>query len=255
MRSFAIGAVIVLASYGLVAIAAAAVAEGETCGPSGSWSRCLVLENGGVHLGLSRRESSEPGPAAASDARRDTSNPLQIGAAFCAGANAAASGGASREVAALCRGIAVPVAPGRDLIRQAFKELPLYRGAIRTDPATLTLVNLETYFWCADAANRDCTTIGEAEKRITLLGQQVRIRPQILDYTWDFGDGTGQRITDGKATHEYRHATTATITLTLTWTADYALGNGPFQPINDTTTTTSPPRLLPIREAQAVIVR
>ena len=50
-------------------------------------------------------------------------------------------------------------------------------------------------------------------------------------------------------------ATTATVTLTLTWTADYALAGGAFQPVDDTTTTTSPPRALPVREAQAVLVR
>ena len=149
---------------------------------------------------------------------------------------------------------ALPVAPSRDQIRTAFRELPLYRGAIRTDPATFTLVNLETYFWCGDAAGRDCATVGQGEQVITLLGQQVRIRPRIVDYGWDFGDGAGQRISAGRARHLYRHAGAVTVTLTLTWTADYALGAGTFQPIDDTTTTTSPPRTLPVREAQAVIV-
>ena len=118
----------------------------------------------------------------------------------------------------------------------------------------MTLVNLETYFWCGDDAGRDCEAIGEGERRITLLGQPVRIRPKILSYTWDFGDGTGQEITSGRAAHTYRHAGQVTVTVTLTWTADYALGSGGFQPIDDTTTTTSPPRVLPVREAQTVIV-
>jgi hypothetical protein len=48
---------------------------------------------------------------------------------------------------------------------------------------------------------------------------------------------------------------TADITLTLTWTADYAVGTGTFQPIGDTTTTTSPARALPVREAESVIVK
>ena len=147
------------------------------------------------------------------------------------------------------------MAPSPEQIRRAFKELPLYRGAIRTDPPTFTLVNLETYFWCGDAAGRGCDVIGEGERTITLLGQRVRIRPRIVDYAWDFGDGTGQRFSGGRAQHTYRHAETATVTLTLTWTADYALAGGAFQPIDDTTTTASPPRTLPVREAQAVLVR
>jgi hypothetical protein len=88
---------------------------------------------------------------------------------------------------------------------------------------------------------------------VTLLGQPVRIRPRIVGYRWSFGDG--QESAGQRAAHTYRHATTATVTLTLTWTADYALAGGTFQPVNDTTTTTSPPRALPVREAQAVLVK
>jgi hypothetical protein len=129
----------------------------------------------------------------------------------------------------------------------------LYRGRIRTDPETLTLVNLETYFWCGDEAGRDCAALGEGERTITLLGQPIRIRPRIVGYQWDFGDG--QQGTGQRAAHTYAHSTTATVTLRLTWTADYAVAGGAFQPVDDTTTTTSPPRELPVREAQAVLVR
>lgn len=218
---------------------------------------CASANDGAIRVGVGHRDrASRSSPQNRRAGGRDFSA-LQMGAAFCAdaGADAAASGGTSPEIAALCRGfVALPVAPSRDQIRTAFRELPLYRGQIRTDPAEFTLVNLETYFWCGDAAGRDCATLGEGERSITLLGQQVRIRPRIVDYAWDFGDGAGQRITAGKAAHTYRHADPVQITLTLTWTADYALAGGPFQPIDDTTTTSSPPRTLPVREAQAIIM-
>jgi len=178
-------------------------------------------------------------------------------AAFCvdASANAAAAGGVSTEVGFLCHGFAaLPIIPGREQVLTAFRELALYRGAIQTDPRTSTLVNLETYFWCGDAA-RTCDLIGEGERAVTLLGQPVRIRPRILSYDWDFGDGGTQQITTGKAAHTYQHAMTADVTLTLTWTADYAVGASAFQAIGDTTTTTSPARALPVREAESVIVR
>lgn len=129
----------------------------------------------------------------------------------------------------------------------------MYRGAVRTDPEWATLVNLETYFWCGDGP-RTCETIGEGERTVTLLGQPVRIRPRILFYDWRFGDGAAARLTAGKAAHTYAHAGTVDVTVTLTWTADYAVGGGAFQAIGDTTTTTSPPRALPVREAEAVIV-
>lgn len=179
--------------------------------------------------------------------------------AFCldTAANAAASGSATQTIVDLCHGFAaLPVAtPSRAQVSTAFRELALYRGAIQTDPRTSTLVNLETYFWCGDAGGRACELIGEGERTVTLLGQPVRIRPRILSYDWDFGDGGTQQITTGKAAHTYQHAMTADVTLTLTWTADYAVGAGAFQAIGDTTTTTSPARALPVREAESVIVR
>ena len=156
----------------------------------------------------------------------------------------------------LCAGFGARIvaAPSRDQVLRAFRELPLYRGAIRTDPGLFTLVNLETYFWCADTAGRGCDLVGEGEQQVTLLGQPVRIRPRIVSYAWDFGDGAGDRVAAGRAAHTYERAGTAAVTLTLTWTADYAVGGGGFQPIGDTTTTTSPPRALPVREAEAVVV-
>ena len=68
-----------------------------------------------------------------------------------------------------------------------------------------------------------------------------------------FGDGTIIETAD-RAAHTYLHAGDRTVTLTLTWTADYAIGTGQLAPIDDTTTTTSAPRILPVREAQTVIV-
>jgi hypothetical protein len=180
-----------------------------------------------------------------------------MGAAFCAdaSANAAASGGVAQEVAALCQGFApVRIIPSRDQVLRAFEELPLYEGAVRTDPGVFTLVNLETFFWCADTAGRGCDLLGEGERTVTLLGQAVRIRPRIVGFDWDFGDGSGQHVATGRAAHTYPHSGTAAVRVTLTWTADYSVGNGAFAPIGGTTTTTSPTRDLPVREAEAVIV-
>lgn len=136
---------------------------------------------------------------------------------------------------------------------RAFKELPLYKGMIQTAPRRATLVNFETHFWCGDDQGRTCTELGEGEQRLTLLGQPVRILPKIITYSWSFGDGTIIETAD-RAAHTYLHAGDRTVTLTLTWTADYAIGTGQLAPIDDTTTTTSAPRILPVREAQTVIV-
>lgn len=156
---------------------------------------------------------------------------------------------------ALCGGVpeAAPVAPTQAMILRAFRELPLYRGAIRTDPVGWTLVNLDTYFWCGDSAERSCAEIGQPERRVTLLGQQVRIRPRIVAYTWSFGDGSADRGGD-RVRHAFRRSGTTAVRLTLTWTAEYAVGGAAFQPISGTTTTTGPPLTLPVREARSVLV-
>ena len=88
-----------------------------------------------------------------------------------------------------------------------------------------TLVNLETYFWCGDAT-QDLRAIGEgradghparaggadpaADRRLRL---ELRRRQR-------------QRVTAGKAAHTYAHAGHRDVSVTLTWTADYAVGGG-----------------------------
>lgn len=227
------------------------------CGPL-TQQPCWEAENGKIGVGLSDREL---GRESASPTRLERRPKRAIdraaaNAAFCRDANADAAAGfaVAREVVALCRGI-IPLAvgPGREDVVRAFRELPLYRGEIRTEPRLATLVNLETYFWCGDQRGRTCQLVGEGERTVTLLGRPVRIRPKIVAYSWAFGDGT-EVETEGRAAHTYAHAGEHTVTLTLTWTADYAVGEGALQPIEDTTTTTSPPRILPVREAQTVIV-
>jgi len=232
-------------------------AADEGCDITSSPSSCVEASEGSIDVGVTERQASEPGSALPAISRQKSVD--EMAAAFCGDATATSVAGPGwpQVIVELCgfTGARVATAPTPAQIRRAFRELPLYRGEIRTDPETLTLVNLETYFWCGDATGRGCAAIGEGERTVTLLGQRVRIRPRIVGYAWSFGDGTGQEVTGGRAAHTYRRALLATVTLTLTWTADYALGGGAFQPIGDTTTTTSPPRLLPVREAQAVIVR
>jgi hypothetical protein len=233
-----------------------ALAEG--CDILSSPATCVAAEEGNINVGrIEKRGDSEPIKSAGSYSN-GSAELTAATQAFCADAtaNAVNSGGAPQAIVDLCGflGARVVVVPSREEVLRAFEELGLYRGAIRTDPGVATLVNLETYFWCADDGGRGCDVVGEGERTVTLLGQPVRIRPRIVSYAWDFGDGAGQDSDGGRVVHTYAHAGTATVTLTLTWTADYAVGAGGFQPIGGTTTTTSPARALPVREAEAVIV-
>jgi hypothetical protein len=133
----------------------------------------------------------------------------------------------------------------------AFREVGLYRGAVRSDPERVSFVHLETYFWCGDGG-ATCAALGEAERTVTLLGQTVRIRPRIVGYEWRFGDGSSQRVTAGTVAHTYGRSGAMAVSVTLTWTADYTVGGGGFREIGGTTTTTSPVRVLPVQEAETV---
>lgn len=145
--------------------------------------------------------------------------------------------------------------PTRGQVATAFREVGLLRGVVWSDPRERTVVNLETYFWCGDAGGQTCEAAGEAERTVPVLGQGVRVRPRIVSYTWDFGDGGSAVVGPGeRVAHTYRSAGVVDVRVTLTWTADYAVGGGAFQPIGDTTTTASAVRVLPVREAEAVIV-
>ena len=237
-----------------------AVADDGGCSATGSIAGCLGEKNGTIDVTGEERQRGQKGSVGVEARSSGKASAEAIAmAAYCrdaaANASAAATAAAFTEIVPLCQGLAAlpPAPPTRAQVFTAFRELDLYRGIIQTDPRTATLVNLETYFWCGDAG-RTCELIGEGERTVTLLGQPVRIRPRIVSYEWDFGDGATQAITTGRAEHTYAHALTANITLTLTWTADYSVAAGAFQPIGDTTTTTSPARALPVREAESVIV-
>jgi hypothetical protein len=137
--------------------------------------------------------------------------------------------------------------------------LPLYRGQIHTEPAGWTLVNLPTRLWCADPAGRPCARVGGRPHTVVLLGRPVRIRPRVVGFAWRFGDGTTAAVPagvagDGRVRHVYRARAAVTVTVTLTWAADYAVAGGAFRPIPGATTTTSPPLTLPVRQARPVLV-
>jgi hypothetical protein len=246
-----------------VSAASSAPAKGSECDISSTVSTCFGDRDGTVIVRADKRhkgaagQSGRPGRPATHRSSR-TIDPA-LAACLDARAEAAAAGRAvPGEVGAIC-GVAAPPAPAAvvtpDQVLRAFRELPLYRGGIRTDPRNWTLVNLETYFWCGDVAGRTCALLGQGEQTVVLLGQPVRIRPRIVSYGWEFGDGAVQTVGGGqRATHVYRAVAPAAVRVTLTWTAEFSVGGGPFAAIGGTTTTTSPAVVLPVRQARPVLV-
>jgi hypothetical protein len=246
--------------------------NGDPCDIASDENACGRVSDGAIMIGTETgsRQPELRGPVdGVGKASRRALSPQELSVArqiavmcMTAQVNAAARGSAlPPEVAALCAPAPAAPAPApapvvitAGMVLRAFRELPLYRGAIRTDPVGWTLVNLDTYFWCADGGGQSCADLGEPEQVITLLGRQVRIRPHVTAYTWRFGDGTAETADAGRVTHVYRSGTTAVVTVTLSWSAEYSVGGGGFQPIGGTTTTTSEPLVLPVREARPVLV-
>jgi hypothetical protein len=220
---------------------------------------CAAAHDGNLQVGLRERRRSSPGRVSVESTTRSETSSTDawnlMGEAFCADANAdAATTVGLPPIQALCGFLPVGrarVVPGRADVLAAFREIGLYRGAVRSDPERVSSVNLETYFWCGDGAGT-CAALGEGERTVTLLGQAVRIRPRIVGYEWRFGDGSSQHVTAGRVAHTYGRPGAMAVSVTLTWTADYALAGGGFRAVGGTTTTTSPVRVLPVQETQTV---
>lgn len=232
--------------------------SGGSCSATGSIAGCLGDRNGTIDVGGEIHRRGRQGHDSRPDDAGATNLEAEATTAYCAdaaaNADAATTVGALAEIVPLCgfaprRGVVAP--PSQDQVLAAFREVGLYRGAVRSDPERVSFVNLETYFWCGDG-EATCAALGEGERTVTLLGQAVRIRPRIVGYEWRFGDRSSQRVTAGRVAHIYGRAGAMPVSVTLTWTADYAVGGGGFRAIGGTTTTSSPVRVLPVQETETV---
>jgi len=255
--------IVMMASFisHMISSAAFASAEGDSGGGVFDRQGTVRAADGSLkvhvrvgHIEPRSRKGSGGGGPLTPTTKEESGQDSALGAEFCAGAVVADATNGAPAIEALCGLLPVGRAagvPGRAQVLAAFRELGLYRGAVRSDPGRVSFVNLETYFWCGDG-RETCATLGEGERTVTLLGQAVRIRPRIVGYEWRFGDGSGRRVTAGRVAHTYGRAGVMPVSVTLTWTADYAVGGGGFRAIGGTTTTTSPVRLLPVQEAETV---
>ena len=163
--------------------------------------------------------------------------------------------GRRRRSRHLCRGfVAVAaVAPSLDQVRRAFRELPLYSGG---DPdGSVRRSRWSTWRRISGAATQPAAA---APTSVRVERSDHPAGPAGADPAPDRDLRVGLRRRHRPADHQRASAAhlparrrPRPCSVTLTWTADYALAGGAFQPIGDTTTTTSPPRILPVREAQA----
>lgn len=145
------------------------------------------------------------------------------------------------------------------MIQQAFAQVPVPSSQIVVQPPDgETLVNFPTIY---------STEAPSFVESLTLLGQQVDLYISPASYTWVHGDGTTQTTDDpGQAwqrgldmsaylSHEYdQTANGLDLRVDVTWTADFRVNGGAWQPVNGTVSVTGPSEQLDVLEADPLLV-
>lgn len=157
-----------------------------------------------------------------------------------------------------------PVVTVASVVATAFQSVPVPKPVLGVQPpGGETLVNIETVF-AADATPFTST--------VTLLGQAVTLAITPLSFAWTHGDGTSRTtatggrplspaeadrgvVPDTAITHTYRTPSTVTVSVAVTWTATWRVGNGPAQPVPGSVTTQSAPQALAVLEAAPQLTR
>ena len=135
---------------------------------------------------------------------------------------------------------------------QAFQRIPLPHLRSVTQPDEKTLVNFDTIFY-VDA--------DQFQRTLTLLGRRVTLAITPSTFTWHHGDGTSSVTGDPGAPYPskdvvYRYQKahrTVAHSVTIVWTARYRVGNGPWQDVPGSVSTTGPTTDLRIAEATPVL--
>ena len=159
----------------------------------------------------------------------------------------------------------VSLLPGRPVlgmgqILAAFHNTPWSKPTVHIQPeGNVTLVTLPTYFaveW-PEAGFQP----GEADT-LTMLGQQVQIRPTLDSFSYVFGDGTtlgptrsaGGPYPGGDITHTYPTAGTYNTHVDITFGGEFSISGGAWVPIPDTVTVAGPLQPLTVKTARARLV-
>jgi hypothetical protein len=120
------------------------------------------------------------------------------------------------------------------------------------------LVNLDTYYGVAWPV--EGVAPGQVAT-VTLLGHTVRIRPKVVEYEYDFGDGQRERTADpggpypgGNVRHLYQRVGPVMVGVAATYTADFSVDGGAFRGLDDTVRIAGPTRTLQVLQARAQLV-
>lgn len=146
------------------------------------------------------------------------------------------------------------------MIADAFHHTPFAKPTATIQPVGgRTLVTLDTYVqlvWDQHGFAPGSTD------NLTMLGHTVALRPQARTFAYHFGDGatigptpsTGGPYPIGDVKHPYSRAGRYQITITATYTADYSIDGGPWNPLNDTVDIPGPPSPIDVHTATNELV-
>ena len=146
-----------------------------------------------------------------------------------------------------------PAAVEPVITAEDFRRLPLPAAAIEVQPPNRrTLINVPTNLY-AGAETVILPT--------TVLGQAVRVRATPQRFHWNYGDGSARTTTDPGApypdlqtAHTYLEPGTRTLGLSTTYSGEYSVGGGGWQPIDGVATVDSPGTALVVLAAQNRLV-
>jgi hypothetical protein len=144
-------------------------------------------------------------------------------------------------------------------VRRAFREVDFARPRLASQPqGGWALVNLDTYY--AVSWPGEGVAPGEVAT-VNLLGHTVVIRPKVVEYEYDFGDGEVRRTPDaggpypdGNVRHLYRRVGPVTVGVTARYSADFSVDGSGFRALDDTVRIAGPTRELQVYQARAQLV-
>ena len=136
-------------------------------------------------------------------------------------------------------------------MEREFKRVVVLKGVAQVSPAPDTLVNVETRFATDAPASYDIP--------LTILGQTVVITATAGSWTWHFGDGSTERVSDkasrGSTVHTYNRAGPRGAFVVIEWTGTYRIGGDPaVRQVKGTATTTGDPAPVAVRTARTELV-
>lgn len=147
-------------------------------------------------------------------------------------------------------------------LKAEFLRTPWAQPTIKIEPrGEVTLVNLTTFY--SVAWSKDGYQPGEARSR-TLLGIPVQLRPRLIGFRYDFGDGArfgpttsaGGGYPDGEVVHTYREPGIYSARVVTTLGAEFSVdGGASWDRIPATVDVPGPPTDITVKEAKAVLVR